>query len=168
MSSGLFRWVDVDGAFRLAIMPRPPGGQRLDSALRLLHRDGVQVIASLQPEAEAVRCDLEREPDAAELVGMRFVRFPIDDHGVPRSPEAARATAEDLHDELVAGRGVLLHCYAGIGRSGLMAILILTRAGFDLEDAANRVSAARELRVPETESQWFWLNEHRFVRGDDG
>lgn len=157
--SDLFNWLDADGRFRLALMPRPPGGQRLDFAMLALRQRGVDVLASLQTEPEAERCALEREAEAAENAGMTFHRFGIDDHGVPADREAARGFARARLDDLEAGRGVLLHCFAGIGRSGLLAIMIMVEAGFDLEEAARRATDARQLRVPETQTQWSWLQE---------
>ncbi|MGF1509118.1 MAG: dual specificity protein phosphatase family protein [Myxococcota bacterium] len=160
MSGGLFRWVENDLDLRLALMPRPPGGQRLDAAMGVLRRHGVDVLVSFQTPVEAEACGLEREAESADLFGIRFMRFPIDDHGVPSSPEAALRVAQDILQELHQGRGVLVHCFAGIGRSGLMAILVMTLAGFSLGEAAERVSAARQFPVPETQTQWFWLEAH--------
>lgn len=155
--SGIFDWIDTDGRFRLAMMPCPPGGQRLDLAMRALRQHGVDIVVSLQPEEEAAHCGMEREAEAAELAGMTFFRFPIRDHGVPRDRVAITAFADELLVRLLGGESVLVHCYAGIGRSGLLAILILMRAGFTYDEAAYRAIAARKLRVPETEDQEDWL-----------
>jgi len=155
----LFDWIDADERFRLGIIQRPLGGRYVDTAMKTLRLSGVDVLVSLQPEAEAALCGLEREADAAALAGLRFERFPITDHGVPESREDAVAFAQGLLEELESGRAMLLHCYAGIGRSGLMALAVMRLAGFGLEDAARRASAARKLRVPETQTQWSWLEE---------
>lgn len=155
--SGIFDWIDTDGRFRLALMPRPPGGQRLDLAMRALRNEGVDVLVSLQTEPEARACGLERQAEAAEMAGMDFFRHPIPDHGVPDDRDATLAFVETLFGRLEAGQSVLLHCYAGIGRSGLIAIALLLRAGFDYDEAAYRAMAARKLRVPETDEQERWL-----------
>jgi len=158
--NGIFEWIDTGNRFRLALMPRPPGGQRLDFALRALRRHDVDVLVSLQPPAEAAACGLEREDESAENAGITFARFGIEDHGVPRDVEATIAFADELLDGLEEGRSVLIHCYAGIGRSGLLAILVLLRAGFSYDEAAYRAMAARKMRVPETEEQRRWLLAH--------
>jgi protein-tyrosine phosphatase len=155
----LFDWIDVDQRFRLGLIQRPPGGRFVDAAMKTLRLCEVDLLVSLQTEAEAAACGLAREADAAALAGLRFERFPIADHGVPGSSEDATAFAQSLLAELEAGRGVLMHCFAGIGRSGLMALAVMRLAGFGLEDAARRASAARKLRVPETQTQWSWLEE---------
>ncbi|HJL41723.1 MAG TPA: protein-tyrosine phosphatase family protein [Myxococcales bacterium LLY-WYZ-16_1] len=155
----LFEWIAPDRGLNLAIMPRPPGGNRLDFALAALQREGVDVLVSLQPEQEAALCGLEREAEVADMLGMEFVRHPITDHGVPSSADDTLTLARTLAEQLGAGQGVLLHCYAGIGRAGLMAILTLGAAGLDLNDAVERASKARMLRVPETTTQLAWLEE---------
>lgn len=157
MNGGIFEWIDADGRFRLALMPRPPGGQRLDLALRALRREGVDLLVSLQPEEEAAWCGLEREADAAELAGMDFLRFAIPDHDVPDDPEDMVTFADEVLRRLDAGQGALLHCFAGIGRSGILAVGIMMRAGYSYDDAAYRAMSARKLRVPETEEQSRWV-----------
>ncbi len=156
----IFDWIDVGDAFRLAISPRPPGGQRLDSVLKVLRGEGVDILVSLQPEAEARACGLEREADAAATAGMTFLRHPIVDHGIPSDPAATIAFADELLAHLRGGRSVLAHCYAGIGRSGLLAILVLMRDGYEYDEAAYRTAAARQLTVPETSEQRAWLRAH--------
>lgn len=155
----LFDWIESRSSIRLAVMPRPPGGRRLEFALQAIQRSGVDVLVSLQPEEEAQACGLEREGEVAQMLGMTFRRFPITDHGVPGSADDALQFARVLVQDLRAGRGVLLHCFAGIGRSGLMAILALGAMGWELGEAAKAVSAARRLRVPETTTQLLWLEE---------
>ncbi|MEM1023365.1 MAG: protein-tyrosine phosphatase family protein [Myxococcota bacterium] len=155
----LFDWIDVDGRFRMGIIQRPPGGPSVDRAMQTLRLNGVDLLVSLQPPNEARACGLEREADAATLAGIDFLRFPITDHGVPTSTEDAIAFAQRVLQELEAGRSALLHCFAGIGRSGLMALSVMRLAGFGLEDAAARATEARRIRVPETQSQWSWLQE---------
>jgi protein-tyrosine phosphatase len=157
VTSGIFEWIDADDRFRLALMPRPPGGQRLDLAMRALRREGVDLIVSLQPEDEAALCGLEREAEAAELAGMDFLRFAIPDHGVPEDPDAMVAFADEVLRRLDAGQATLAHCYAGIGRSGILAVGVMMRAGFSYDEAAYRAMAARKLRVPETEAQSRWV-----------
>lgn len=151
-----FRWVDTGDRFRLAIMPRPDP-YALDEHLAQLRADGVDVLVSmLQPE-EAVRIGLAEEAAACERAGIRFYNHPVPDHDVPIDREATETFAKEILGELEAGRGVVIHCFAGIGRSATMAATVLVLAGFDLDDACGRISVARNLRVPETPAQIEWL-----------
>ncbi len=52
---------------------------------------------------------------------------------------------------------MLIHCRAGIGRSGMLAACVLVKAGLDPEAALQRVSEARGCPVPDTEEQRAWV-----------
>lgn len=152
-----FRWIDWDNRYRLAIQHRPRGGEWLKVDLLGLKARGVDVLVSMQPEAEAMLMGLGEEPQVAAEVGLEFRRFSVPDHQVPSDPAAALAFAQGLAQAVSEGRGVLIHCYAGIGRSGTMAILTLVQLGLPLPEACARASLARGIPVPETDAQLHWL-----------
>ncbi|MEL7370085.1 MAG: tyrosine-protein phosphatase [Myxococcota bacterium] len=147
----------MDGRFRLAIRPRP--GIRLVAELREWRAKGVDCIVSLQTKRESARLGLKEEPDIAEQLGLTFERFPIVDHAVPSREKTAIDVAARTLRWLQAGQGVVYHCHAGIGRSGMMAILTLMLAGFTLKDATERATRARGHSVPENEQQSAWLRK---------
>ena len=64
-----------------------------------------------------------------------------------------------LAQRVAAGKTVVVHCRAGIGRSSLMAAVTLMRLepGLGADAAAQRISHARGLDVPETTAQKKWL-----------
>lgn len=154
-----FRWADLPGPGRIAIRPRPSGGAQLDGSVGAIAARGTNVLVSLLCEDEAEALGLADERAAAERAGMRFVQFPIVDHSIPTSVEDTVRVADELAAAYTSGDAIVLHCFAGIGRSALMAIATLVRAGVPLEEAAVRLSEARGLRVPETAQQWAFLQE---------
>lgn len=154
------RWIEVQGRFRLTQSPCPRGGDELLVDLRKLKAEGVDVVVSLLTHDDEIAFGLESEGETARSIGLEFVNFPITDHTVPDEPQPALELVDRIVGMLEAGRGVLLHCYAGIGRSGLIAIATLLKTGFDLEDARRRASLARNLPVPETYEQVEWLKAH--------
>ncbi len=92
-----------------------------------------------------------------EAVGIVWRHFPVADFGVPEGPAIAAwpALAKPLHAALDAGAGVLLHCHGGLGRSGMVALRLLTERGEDAETALARIRQARPGAV-ETEAQRVW------------
>ncbi len=150
-----FQWIDADGRFRLAFCGCPLGD--VPHTLSQWRDRGVDRIVSLQTEQESAQLGLQTEAALAEARGMVFQRFAIVDHAVPDDATAALALARKTLHHLNEGQGVILHCFAGIGRSGLMAILTLMAAGYDLQDAQNRASLARGISVPEPGLQRRWL-----------
>jgi len=86
-------------------------------------------------------------PDATDAVW-----FPIPDL---HAPEPARAAA--LVDELVrrvgAGETLIVHCGAGMGRAGTIAVCVLNRLGVAVDDALATISTARPGAGPEVGAQ---------------
>ncbi|MDG4767576.1 tyrosine protein phosphatase [Solwaraspora sp. WMMD406] len=140
----------------LSIMARPAGGDRLDDDLAALVDSGAHLLVCLLTADELDELGLSDEPAAADRGGLEFHHFPIADFSVPDRAAADQLT-ELIVDRLLAGRHVVVHCRAGIGRSSLVAAASLVRLGLDHEDVWPIVSAARGVPVPETEEQRRWL-----------
>lgn len=82
----------------------------------------------------------------------RAVWHPVPDFGTPRPEEAGQLFA-DLVERLDAGRGVIVHCAGGIGRSGTTAAAVLVMLGMPVDDAIAHVRAHRPMAGPETGAQ---------------
>ncbi len=59
----------------------------------------------------------------------------------------------------MSGKGVVVHCRMGIGRSSLMAGTVLVLSGATSDEAWARLSRARGTVVPDTFVQKTWLDE---------
>lgn len=141
----------------LSTMPAPAGGVELDDSVAdLAAEDGVDVLVSLLPPHQAAALELEEEESAATRAGLTFRSFPIADFGVPeRAPaeEFLRVVSQDLEQ----GKHVAVHCWAGVGRSSLIAASLLVRRGTAPETAWEQIAAARGVPVPETDEQRSWV-----------
>lgn len=152
MKANLY-WVEP---LRLAIMARPRAGDWLLDELTSLHEQGVNTIVSLLTDDEVRELGLEAEESACTRVGLRFRSFPIPDRELPSSLGAARSFADELAAEITEGRAIAIHCRMGIGRSSLIASAVMVTLGVAPDQALERLSAARGLRVPDTEAQRAW------------
>jgi protein-tyrosine phosphatase len=148
--------VSHPGPGAVSTMGHPAGGVFLEAKLRDLRRLGVDVLVSAQTDDERVECDLVDEERMAVATGLQFVRFPIADRAVPNVSEAV-AVVRPLHAMYRAGAHVVFHCWAGIGRSSLLAALLLGMDGVEPEEAWRLISTARGLPVPDTGEQREWL-----------
>lgn len=149
-------WVETGARGRLGIMARPRGGDWLEDELKGLARGGVRVLVSMLTDDEATELGLS-SISAQPIPGLDFVRFPIPDREVPSSEPDALEFARALHLRIVNGDGVAIHCRMGIGRSSLMAALVLRLCGANTDEAFKRLSAARGFTVPDTAQQRLWV-----------
>ncbi len=151
-------WIDGSWPGRLAISARPRGGDWLEDEIQGWREAGIDVVASLLTADETEELSLAHEPALSAAHGIAFVSFPVPDRDIPGSDLAAAEVTARLSAELERGRGVLVHCRQGVGRSGMIAAALLIAAGLLPEEAMRRVSEARGLPVPETEAQAAWLS----------
>jgi hypothetical protein len=98
----------------------------------------------------------DRYPDYVRWLGAEA---PARAHWVPihdlHAPGVAVATAlvREVDGRLARGEGVILHCGAGIGRAGTIAVAVLLAQGVPLEDALATVAAHRPMAGPEAGAQ---------------
>ena len=151
-------WIPTPFPGRLAVAPRPRGGDWLEDEMKGGREAGIDVVVSLLTPNEITEFELEREADAAQKSGIRFRSFPIVDRDVPASRTGLLELVDEITQELTAARRVVVHCRQGIGRAGLVAAGVLIAAGIDPETAVARLTAARGRPVPETPDQRRWLD----------
>lgn len=76
--------------------------------------------------------------DGGQLPG-RWLNVPVRDFGVPDDVAELRRGVEVVVQALLAGDAVLLHCAAGIGRTGTTAACVLKHLGLPAGEALQRV-----------------------------
>ena len=155
-----FYWIDGPWPGKLAIAPRPRGGDWLDDEIAAWHRSGIDSVVSLLTSDEEEGLELGKEAATARAENLNFISYPIPDRQVPASPTDLASLLEQLNADLCGGKGVVIHCRQGIGRSGLVAACLLTAKGLDPALAVERVSKARGVQVPETREQRQWIDHY--------
>jgi protein-tyrosine phosphatase len=157
----LFKIESIGGGF-IAIMAHPGREQDAASDIAALARAGVRQVVSLLQPAEARALGLDAEAQLVSQQAMGFVSFPIPDMGLPASVSDFAGLSRDLYRQVDEGVNTLLHCRGGVGRSGLLAAAVLMQGGLDPQQACERITRVRGLRVPETPGQAAWLlrNQH--------
>jgi protein-tyrosine phosphatase len=150
-------WVDGPWQGRLAMAARPRGGDWLPDEISAWRESGIATVLSLLERQEERDLDLSAERDVVENHGMNFLSFPIVDRNVPTSEAELGKMLDVLHHDLAAGKGVVLHCRQGVGRTGLVAACLLVTDGLDPGEAIERLKSARGIDVPETAEQRRWI-----------
>jgi protein-tyrosine phosphatase len=139
-------------------MPRPRAGDWLDGEIAGWRGQGIDVIVSLLEESEVRELDLQREAGLCHDLDIEFIPFPIPDRGVPATTREATALAKTIVTRLNEGKGVALHCRAGIGRSSLIAACVLLLSGLTPGMAFELIGKARGVVVPDTQEQRDWID----------
>lgn len=152
-------WVEPG---RLLAGEYPGGSSKSDpaAAVEALLRARITCFIDLTQEKEMIPYEGLLESD-----DVIYRRFPIIDHGIPRSPQTMMGVLEAIDAALGEGRGVYVHCRAGIGRTGIAIACYLIHSGLDAETALERLQLlwqdnARSTHwhhVPETDEQAAWV-----------
>ena len=129
----------IDG--KLGAMERPGSHDSLEADLEFLRRQGFRVIVSLTPRA--------LDGGLLGRFGFRMHHFPVADFQAP-SPGQIDAFTACVDRELAGGRAVVVHCGAGLGRTGTMLACYLVSRGSGAEEA---IAEIRRLRPFSVETQ---------------
>jgi protein-tyrosine phosphatase len=140
-----FRQVKLpeDRSGRLYLHSMPGRNESLEEVWVEVARCGIDRIVCLAPHDEVRR----KSPSYASALERKVKPvavhcFPIVDFGVPDDDKAFEESVLDTARHLKAGRSVLVHCGAGIGRTGLYAIATVLALGIPQRSAQDRVRSA--------------------------
>ena len=150
-------WIDGSWPGKLAIVPRPRGGDWLEDEMQAWRQAGLDVVVSLLTREEGADLDLAQEAELSQTRGIQFIEFPIPDRSVPLSHRVTLELLRELHQLLIKGKNVGIHCRQGIGRSAVVAACLLIFLGIEPEVAFQHISAARGCVIPETAEQRKWV-----------
>jgi predicted protein tyrosine phosphatase len=146
----------VPGQFLAGEYPNVKSAETTPPILRSLLDAGVDCFIDLTEEGEL-------DPYAHFLEGQEHLRFPIRDVSVPNCKDEMRAILDAIDARLEVGKGVYLHCWGGIGRTGTVVGCWLARHGEEktLEKLQLLWQPSREAKLgklcPETEAQWRFI-----------
>ena len=136
-----------------------PGGHRdLQADIRAIADWGAGIVITLIEPDEMVSLGVAELGAEVAAAGMQWLHWPITDMSAPDDRFAAgwAQTGGAALEALRAGRHVLLHCRAGLGRTGTVAAFLLMQMKMPADEAIQQVRAARPGAI-ETERQLQWL-----------
>jgi protein-tyrosine phosphatase len=144
-------------AFRPVVLDAPPGG--VSGRLWLSSMPGRfeswrEFIAEANARELALVVSLAPREEIAELsppyfralaqgkLPFRWLNLPMQNFGLPADADGFRTGIEQVGASLRRGDAVLLHCAAGLGRTGTAAACLLKHLGLPTSEALQRIRDA--------------------------
>ena len=107
-----------------------PQGQVLDA----FHSAGVQVVVMLTPKEEVKELTGRDLYEMYRTLGFEIIYVPVEDFSIP-DQGVFQVPIQQTLQAAQAGKTIVMHCHAGIGRTGAFAAC-LTKVIFDMDGPA--------------------------------
>lgn len=104
--------------------------------LRSLFEQGIRAIISLTEHPLTTQAKIE--PDMLDEIGLTYLHAPILDQYPPNS-ETIWKTIQFIDQMVKQHRPTLIHCHAGVGRTGTVLHAYYLAEGLSLEEAKEKV-----------------------------
>lgn len=137
-----FKWIIID---KLAGSGRPG-----------LYKDAQEDILFINEMGFDVVVTLTEDPLEEDFEGQDFelIHFPIADMYIPRLAPTIEL-CRDLKEKIDAGNNILVHCKAGLGRTGTIQACILIEMGHTAEEAIVEVRKKNNWAIQNTIQEKF-------------
>ena len=145
--------IPLNAGKKLWISPHPHPSQAQWKTWQDLNITALRCLLT-PPERQRLNLQNWYADIASQQCELRY--YPILDFATPALPDALPEIARDAKS-VSAGTGLMVHCNAGIGRSGIWCCVLLMYLGWSAEAAVDDVSTARGKPVPETPAQRDWI-----------
>lgn len=161
-----YYWV-VENKFLAGEYPRNKDEKTSQDKINALIAVGVTVFIDLTHDADRM------EPyvhflDTHKSRGVVRQRFPITDLSVPESDRQTKEILDAIDEHIANSRVVYVHCWGGVGRTGVIVGCWLARHGLSGKAALERLQKlwqsnpkSRFRRSPETPDQERYIMEWR-------
>jgi hypothetical protein len=156
-------WV-IPGRFLAGEYPRTMDPVASEKRLAALIESGIRVFIDLTQDVDNLLPYAGLFSEVSPNQEIKHERFPIKDRSIPESPECTGNILDTIDAHLAAGRGVYLHCWGGIGRTGTVVGCWLGRHGQNAQVALRYLgilwhpcSKSAFRRSPETVEQEKYL-----------
>ncbi|MBX2881953.1 MAG: dual specificity protein phosphatase family protein [Granulosicoccus sp.] len=151
---------------------RPPGNNKrmLQADLAEINRWGANGVVCLVEEHELKLNKVESLPSAVQNAGMWWSHLPIIDMDIPDQEFENNwaVEGERIRHALRIGERVIIHCFAGLGRTGMIGARILVEFGIEPEQAIRQIRRDDRRRIQTRAQSNFVRSCYSFVDSQFG
>ncbi|MFQ5659300.1 MAG: cyclin-dependent kinase inhibitor 3 family protein [Gammaproteobacteria bacterium] len=117
----------------------------LDADLKEICDWGASALVTLMEKEEMEWLGVADLPDKAIQIGLEHYHLPIMDMDIPDEQFEYRwkTAGESLRKLLLSDQSIVIHCLAGLGRTGTVAARLLVELGAEPETAIRQIRMAR-------------------------
>ena len=128
---------------RLFLHSMPGRNEPLAEVWQQVQAQGITAIVNLAPAEEVQKKSPEyAKAIATETIPCEVWPLPVPDFAAPTDDASFSQLAHRVAAALRAGQAILIHCGAGIGRTGTVAVAALLALGSPIGEARRLVRAA--------------------------
>jgi ADP-ribosyl-[dinitrogen reductase] hydrolase len=162
---------DGQGCLGLTICPGKKDSDKwnrdLEEDLRAIRNWGASTVVTLMEPHELDLLKVSHLGERVQKLGMRWIHLPIRDVDVPdqRFERGWSIAGPEIHDRLREGEKIVIHCRGGLGRTGVVAGLILVERGCAPRDAVRQVRSARPGAIETVKQEKYVLKAKALTLG---
>lgn len=128
----------------------------LDKDLEVLQKKyKTDILVTLMEEWEFKKLKNQALIERCELYQIENIWFPIVDGGVPTDIDKYMDLVKNIKSKLETGKNVVVHCIAGLGRTGTLGAALLIILGVEPEKAITIVRKIRPRTIENKQQENF-------------
>ena len=132
----------------------------IENTLKIFKDNHIDIIVSLLEISELKSLGCENLTKEIKLNNFIWLHFPINDFNIPTKNSLLKLNLllSDLENFLKKEKNIIIHCKAGLGRTGTIASLLLAKLGISPKDAIKFIRKYRPGSIDTDEQKNFVLN----------
>ena len=132
----------------------------IENTLNIFKNHQIDIIVSLLETSELKLLGCDNLTKEIKLNNFAWFHFPITDFDIPtkNSLSELNLLLSELEKFLKKEKNIIIHCKAGLGRTGTIASLLLTKLGLSTKNAVHYIRKYRPGSIDTNEQKNFVLN----------